>query len=193
MRKRCIRTIPGPNLNNRLAELGALAAQFSVTLDPATKAQLERCQEALRRFGQIRIALPDVAPPNTDLQTEYAELRAKYDREPNLHTQFCKHFDEEIEIRKGLQLQLEDAKTTAAAEAMWANRNEALLDEMPVLMTCLATQPITGMPLAATPHALKTKPTRPDPYNGGCETRRQQLLRNSNSPGKESAICALLR
>ena len=75
---------------NGLAELGALATAFLATLDPAAKVQLERCQEALRRFGQTRIAHPDVAPQNADLQTELAELRTKYDRESNLHTHFRK-------------------------------------------------------------------------------------------------------
>ena len=152
---------------NTLAELGALAAEFPATLDPAAKSQLERCQEALRRFGQTRITRPDVASPNADLQTELAKLRTKYNRESNLHTRFRKQFDEEIEIRGELQLQLEDAKTSAVAEAMRANRNEGLLDDMRVVMTRLATQPATAMPPAATPHTPKSKPTRPDPYTGG--------------------------
>ena len=62
-------------------------------------------------------ARPEVALQNADLQTELAELRTKNDRESNLHTHFRKQFDEEIEIREELQLQLEEAKTTAAAEA----------------------------------------------------------------------------
>ena len=102
-------------LTNALAKLGALAIKFLVTLNPATKAPLERCQEALRHFGQIHIARPDLAPQNADLQTELAELRTKYDRESNLHTRFRKQFDQEIEICEKLQLQLEDDKTTAVA------------------------------------------------------------------------------
>ena len=156
-------------MTNALAELGALATEFPATLDPAAKVLLERCQEALRRFGQTRIARPEVAMQNADLQTELAELRTKYNRESNLHTRFRKQFDEEIEICEELQLQLEDAKTTATAEATRANRNEALLDDMRVLITCLTTQPATTTPPAATlaPHAPRSKPTRPDPYSGG--------------------------
>ena len=112
-------------------------------------------------------ARPEIALQNADLQTELAELRTKYDHESNLHTRFRKLFDEEIEIREELQLQLEDAKTTAAAEAAWANQNEALLDDMRVLMTCLTTQPATATPPATAPHAPRSKPTRPDPYSGG--------------------------
>ena len=78
-------------------------------------------------------ARPDIALQNADLQTELAELRTKYNHKLNLHTRFRKQFDEEIEIREELQLQLEDAKTTTAAEAARANRNEALLDDMRVL------------------------------------------------------------